>query len=71
MTLQEARNKWDEMEKTKFSIIEIKQTIDNAFEYSHDPHWATANAQTAQSMIAYNDMIDRKIKQAKKSWGVK
>ena len=62
----EAVTKWAEMEKTKYSDKEIRRFIKDA-EWG-DSIFAVANAETAKSMIMYNEMIDRRIEKARKTW---
>lgn len=64
--LVKARERWDELRKTKYPVGEIKSVVNRA--YSGDLMHATAQAQTAMAMIAYNEMIDREIAEAERTW---
>jgi hypothetical protein len=73
ITLADAKKIWKEMDETKYSDELIKVVVDAASigaEIGDTPIYTIANALTAQTMIAYNQMIDEKISKAKKSWGI-
>lgn len=63
------RELWAEWQQTKFPDDQILEIIyyaqDCPIEYS------ATNAQTAQAMIAYNNMIDARIERARRTWGMK
>jgi len=66
MNYNQAIIKWNEMKQTKYSDEAIREVIRYA---TNDPaQYASANAQAALAMIAYNRMIDERIDRAQKSW---
>lgn len=66
---REALALWSKQKETKYSDIEIKQVIEYA--YTGNLEYSGVQAQTAMAMIAYNEMIDNRIENARKSWGLK
>lgn len=72
-TLDKARDIWAELEETKYPIKEIKTVVNAAkigAEIGDVSISVIANAMAAYVMIAYNDMVDAKIEEAKKSWRI-
>jgi hypothetical protein len=69
MTQQEARDKFKVQMRTRYTDEHIRRAIDYSLDCG-DPDWALANATAAQAMIAYNEMVSRRVSDARKSWGL-
>jgi len=67
-TKRQPREIWAEMKATEYSPEAIKNVI--SFE-SDDALDDIANQLKAMNMIAYNRMVDNRIAQAKRTWGMK
>lgn len=73
--LAKARERWDELRKTKYSDKDIRIAINvgrqaSGSDYANEPY-AQSCFQQAMAMIAYNEMVDNRIERAEKSWGIK
>jgi hypothetical protein len=68
----EALKLWGQMRGTKYPDAEIQNIISSGKQYSGCDYANEAYAQScflqAQAMIAYNEMIDKRIESARKSW---
>jgi len=76
MDYEEAIAIWDEMAKTRYSDDVIRNHINIAIELQSSEkllsnEYAEVEASIAQTMIAYNEMINDRIINAKNSWGLK
>jgi len=74
MNYEKAIATWGDMAKTRYSDVEIKNCIASGSRFSgtdvSNEDYAQACFQKAMAMIAYNEMINRRINSAKKTWGV-
>lgn len=71
--LDKARDIWAKLEETKYPVEKIKTVVDAAHigaKIGDTSVAVIANAMAAQVMIAYNEMIDAKIKESKETWRV-
>jgi hypothetical protein len=73
---RQPREIWAEMKATEYSDDKIRQLIDNVdaslkYDWDNCGMAEIATAQTALAMVAYNEMIDSRIAQAQRSWGMK
>jgi hypothetical protein len=66
MDYNQAILKWQEMKKTQYPDEVIREFI--RYATNDSVQYASANAQAALAMIAYNRMIDERIERAQKSW---
>lgn len=65
-----AAKKWDRMLDTRYSDEEIKEVIQGA-DASNDEMVSLSYSNTALAMVAYNRMIEERVRSAQKSWGMK
>ena len=64
---ENAQKTWAEWRETKYSDGEIREQIGEAVSVDSLAYSELA-AESAQAMIAYNEMIDKRIERAEKSW---